>query len=833
MSGPPLKRPPAAHRSPPLSALTSPRTRAQVLALAAVVAVAAGAAPAGADQDPKLADAAQGEARARGLFTWGNNNAGQLGLGHLKNLDRPDMVPTFSAKKIVAVAAGGDDESLAEDGFSLALTEKGRLYAFGCNTFGQLGLGDEDDRTSMVEVLFPGNATARKVAKIQAGSAFALAVTADGKLFSWGRNNAGQLGHGDQRDRPAPALVEALADHEVHQVSVGKEHVIAITKDGLLFVWGSNSKGQLGVGQDIDRRTTPVQLQGAITGIKFVSIAAGYEHTLAASRSGEIYCWGANGWGQLGLGDLEDRNAPHAVLHRFTRAKVVAVAGGARHSVALTDASEVFTWGSNDCGQLGYTVKGGKKFVGYPHRQQSIKARKITAGHSTSMATLSTGRVFVWGCNNNGELGLGDAAARSEPELLPHPFGTPLTLVSLGANHALAANKRGEMVGWGKNSRGQLGLAYTTKAERKPTLVSSFMSEDVVGVATGGYSYEYMGQTIAVTRDRKVFSWGWNAMGQLGLGTLDQGLSTPHRLFDLEKPMVVHQLSCGQSNCAAIVSKRRQGAYTWGPNFHGQLGHRYLDLGPILSPSRIDSIKNLKLKQISVGHCHMLALTEKGDLHVWGCNTFGQLGTGDLKDRIKPTLLNTFGGVEIVYAEAGEHSSYAIGRNGKVFAWGYNENFELGLGEGINRNAPQWIQGLEGTNVTAVVAGAYHAFAVTVDGRVAGWGNNEFGQVGVGHTDVVKAPQFVEGLPPLAEVQSGTYTMGTMGAGTWHTAAVAEDGKVYTWGRNDFGQLGHGDSRDRHAPELVREVDECKAVGIAVAGNHNILVAYPSAKWTG
>ena len=62
--------------------------------------------------------------------------------------------------------------------------------------------------------------------------------------------------------------------------------------------------------------------------------------------------------------------------------------------------------------------------------------------------------------------------------------------MSLGANHALAANKRGEMVGWGKNSRGQLGLAYTTKAERKPTLVSSFISEDVVGVATGGYSYE-------------------------------------------------------------------------------------------------------------------------------------------------------------------------------------------------------------------------------------------------------------------------------------------------------------------------------------------------------
>lgn len=107
------------------------------------------------------------------------------------------------------------------------------------------------------------------------------------------------------------------------------------------------------------RQTTPAHLQGAITGIKFVWVAAGAQHTLAVSRSGEVYCWGANQYGQLGLGDLEERATPHAILHKFTRSKIARVAAGARHSLALTEGGDLFSWGGNECGQLGYENKVG------------------------------------------------------------------------------------------------------------------------------------------------------------------------------------------------------------------------------------------------------------------------------------------------------------------------------------------------------------------------------------------------------------------------------------------------------------------------------------------
>lgn len=85
---------------------------------------------------------------------------------------------------------------------------------------------------------------------------------------------------------------------------------------------GSNSKGQLGHGNNSPRQLVPTPVQGAVTGIKFTAVDAGHHHVLAASKSGEVYCWGANTYGQLGLGDLEDRNVPHALLHKFTRSKV-------------------------------------------------------------------------------------------------------------------------------------------------------------------------------------------------------------------------------------------------------------------------------------------------------------------------------------------------------------------------------------------------------------------------------------------------------------------------------------------------------------------------------
>lgn len=196
--------------------------------------------------------------------------------------------------------------------------------------------------------------------------------------------------------------------------------------------------------------------------------------------------------------------------------------------------------------------------MGYPHRIESLKVCKLTsagplislvlnartphmqvgrikAGADISAAFIDTGRAFFWGCNNNGELGLGDVERRASPHVVPTPGGVMYSQLALGATHVVGVNRNGELFGWGRNSNGQLGLAYTTPSELRPQLISSATSTDVAAIATGGFAYEYQGHSVAVTGSGKVFTWGWNAFGQLGLGYLTSGSATPSRLFDLEK----------------------------------------------------------------------------------------------------------------------------------------------------------------------------------------------------------------------------------------------------------------------------------------------------------
>uniref|UniRef100_A0A061R4H9 Regulator of chromosome condensation n=1 Tax=Tetraselmis sp. GSL018 TaxID=582737 RepID=A0A061R4H9_9CHLO len=794
--------------------------------------------------------------KPRTLFGWGRNNAGQLGLGHTADVNSPEILNTFHGKEIKLVASGGGNEVTSTGGFSLAVAANGALYAFGANDRGQLGVGDLEDRHALVPV---GIRTKSPIAKVAAGADFSIAVTQDGRVYSWGANDHGQLGLGDTRDRSLPELISgSLAKHSVHQVSCGAEHVTVVTTNGHIFAWGSNGKGQLGLGSSAPKQLNPVQIQGAVTGIRFTAVESGHHHVLAASKSGEVYCWGANDFGQLGLGDLEPRNAPHALLHKFTRSKIVRVAAGARHSLAVTESGELFSWGSNDCGQLGSEIKGGNKYIGYPHRVESMKVGRIRAGAAVSAAFLESGRAFMWGCNNNGELSLNDVERRTNPHAIPTPGGVAYTQLAPGASHVLAVNRNGDLFGWGRNDRGQLGLAYTTLSEMRPQLIASISSADVEAVATGGFAYEYQAHSLAVTSSGKVFTWGWNAFGQLGLGLLAAGSATPARLFDLEKPVSLHIIECGQYNTGAVVSKKQKsGLKMWGPNFDGQLGYRFNELGPVVSPNDVESLIDTNIVELSLGYQHVLALDAEGTLHVWGGNRYGQLGTGDSRERNRPTVVRAFRGDRVVHVAAGQHCSFAVTEKGEVYAWGYNENFELGLGLGVSRNSPQLVGTLSGKNVTRIVAGGYHALAVTGLGEMYAWGNNVYGQLGLGHFDEVQVPTRVSGMPQLAQPMNpppsdallrgnghewlfppaksvGKIHTGVSGAGTWHSAAIGSDGRLYVWGRNSAGQLGIPQVQlgsSISTPTVVDALGDTHVVGVAVGAAHTLAIGRVGRDW--
>ena len=162
--------------------------------------------------------------------------------------------------------------------------------------------------------------------------------------------------------------------------------------------------------------------------------------------------------------------------------------------------------------------------------------------------------------------------------------------------------------------------------------------------------------------------------------------------------------------------------------------------------------KKIKVTQVVVGYAHMLALTVEGVVYSWGCNSHGQLGLGDHKDRASPSLVSYLSEEERVVAVAAGHlHSFAVTEMGELYSWGYNRDYQLGLGDILDRVLPTRVGGaLEGARVTSVAGGGFHSLAVTSKGEVFSFGHNRWGQAGVdpkaGETPGGEGGEGVEGV---------------------------------------------------------------------------------------
>lgn len=229
---------------------------------------------------------------------------------------------------------------------TLALSDTGRVWAFGSNATGQLGLGGEaaaEPEPRLVKGL-------EQVVAIAAGAEHSLALTAGGEVYSWGCATDGRLGHGKPasmrlwgaRHEPRPRLVRALEGQRVVAVAAGQMHSAALTSDGRLLVWGSGRFNQLGQGEDREH-ASPVEVPGLHA---IAAVACGGLHTLAVQQGGTLLSWGANQNGCLGLGSAENqqpRRPSHVDAPQGLAAAIVAA--GWKHSAAVGDGGSLYTWG--------------------------------------------------------------------------------------------------------------------------------------------------------------------------------------------------------------------------------------------------------------------------------------------------------------------------------------------------------------------------------------------------------------------------------------------------------------------------------------------------------
>lgn len=215
------------------------------------------------------------------VFSCGDGTYGGLGLGDELDRSTPQQITALQGTRVTALAAGSD--------FSLVVTADGRLFSFGCGEDGQLGLGDENNQLLPVHV---GGALADEVVvTVAAGAVHSLAVTSHGALFSFGRGEGGRLGHGDEDERLVPTRVQGLQD--VHAIAAGAYPSLAVTTDGRLFSWGYGRTGALGHGDRVS--VLEPQQVSALANVRVAAIGAGADRSFAVVDGGRVFGWGRAG----------------------------------------------------------------------------------------------------------------------------------------------------------------------------------------------------------------------------------------------------------------------------------------------------------------------------------------------------------------------------------------------------------------------------------------------------------------------------------------------------------------------------------------------------------
>ena len=277
------------------------------------------------------------------LHSIGSNSYGQLGNG--SSIGATSTVPVLTTgvlagKSYLQIMAGANH--------STVLTTDGGLYAWGRNDLGQLGVGHTTNSLVAVSVDLTGALAGKVPAFIAAGDDHSLVVTNEGRVYAWGLNDRGQLGDGTQTNRLSPVevpLTGALTGRTISKAWAGSTHTFVQATDGTLFGWGTNDRGQLGTGtlSTEELVAVPVVMSGALAGKTITKITAGRDFTLILCSDGSVCGMGDNRFGSLGTGDREDRHEPTAITSTTVLAgRIISDLGAAKsgYSVsAITQAS--------------------------------------------------------------------------------------------------------------------------------------------------------------------------------------------------------------------------------------------------------------------------------------------------------------------------------------------------------------------------------------------------------------------------------------------------------------------------------------------------------------
>ncbi len=693
----------------------------------------------------------------------------------------------------------------------------------------------------------------RKFKNISLGDNHTVAIGEDGTLWSWGINSSGQLGDETTISKNYPVRIGS--DSDWNKTSSRNHHTLAIKNDGTLWAWGINSNGQLGDGTNTNK-TSPTKIG---TDSDWIDISAGENFTLALKSNGTLWAWGINSGNQLGDGTTTSKNVPTQIgvdtNWRY-------ISAGATHSFAIKNDNTLWGWGANGAYQLGGDGTNVSKTV---PTQIGVASdwKMISAGGEYSMAVKTNGELFGWGTNYYGRLGFGDENARNSPT--KRGTATNWKSVSTHTYHIFAIREDGTIWASGSNTSGQLGNGEDVEKNTTTIQVGNENNWSEIKVSSG--------HTAGLKSDGTLWLWGHNSNGKLGDGTSTKsnlpiligaistinGTNSNDNLVGSEFSEIING-SLGddiinglEGNDTAIFSGNKSN-YILTKNSNGTYtitGSDGVDTLQNIEYISFDDIKNIDInsndKHLKYKFGSKWTISDNGEyisINDWNISnaqvediesnvtipTNATIQVYDSSNSLKLSGNLADGDYVRVVAENSEIRDYKfygvipqvkggdnfslILKNGKLYSVGANSYGQLGHGNSLNQNSPKHIEVTGENNITAIATGCYFSLILDKDGKVYGFGNNQYGQLGQGNTTSLNIPTQIMIENNITAIEAGCY----------NSLLLAKDGKVYSIGDGSVGQLGIGIEENRTVPTQILEAGEGNITAISTARQHSLML---------
>ena len=503
------------------------------------------------------------------LYTFGAGSYGRLGHGEEIDAYLPRIVDTLQREEVFMAACGAFH--------TVILTTRGSLFSCGSGRYGQLGHDPYSDGTvpNVLEPTIIIESIETKYTLVACGTFHTVAVTSNKKVRTWGFAGSGRLGHPSQS--AGGKFASRFFQDEMKPVTVSS-------------LKAADLSGVLEIAQDSDSREKDLGKDG-------------HGHNATISESGKD---------------------PSTIVRSLPLKAVRMVDCGEQHTIMLTQSGHVWTWGNNNEGQLGLLIKDSSRQYSPEPAQitQTFAVHRISfvaAGNKHSMAITDQGDMYTWGRGKEGQLGLGGIENKREPQIVPSLQGREVVYASGGDGMTAAIVVDGSVYTWGNGALGKLGQGRSTSNQSLPRMVRGALNHEVVVQISLGFEH-----AACVTSSGKLFTWGGGWFGRLGVGSTDNSYQ-PIQVTSLKYKKCI-QVSCGAYHTLAVTDQGD--LYSWGKVDHGlglQMGNSQ---DAVSLPTRVDFFKQIQqnVRFAEAAYEHSLVITQHGLVYSFGKGKYGKLG---------------------------------------------------------------------------------------------------------------------------------------------------------------------------------------------------------------